>query len=78
MGNLPAVKQRSDDSEPEVTIEAPSEPEGEMGVLSRLFGRRPKDSSARDAAAFRELLEESYEDQELRNKLAQGLSGKVS
>jgi hypothetical protein len=43
-----------------------------------LFGRRPKDSSARDAAAFRELLEESYEDQELRNKLAQGLSGKVS
>ncbi|MGB8296275.1 MAG: flagellar biosynthetic protein FliO, partial [Polyangia bacterium] len=78
MGNLPAVKEQPDDSEPEVTIDAPSEPEGEMGVLSRLFGRRPKDSSARDAAAFRELLDESYEDQELRNKLAQGLSGKVS
>jgi flagellar biogenesis protein FliO len=78
MGNLPAMKEQSDDSEPEVTIEAPSDSEGEMGVLSRLFGRRPKDTSARDAAAFRELLEESYEDQELRNKLAQGLSGKVS
>jgi flagellar biogenesis protein FliO len=78
MGNLPAGKQQPDDSGPEVTSDAPSEPEGEMGVLSRLFGRRPKDSSARDAAAFRELLEESYEDQELRNKLAQGLSGKVS
>ena len=78
MGNLPAVKEQPDDSGPEVTIDAPSEPEGEMGVLSRLFGHRPKDSSERDAAAFRELLEESYEDQELRNKLAQGLSGKVS
>ena len=78
MGNLPAVKEHSDDSEPEVTIEAPSDSEGEMGVLSRLFGRRPKDTSARDAAAFRELLEESYEDQELRNKLALGLSSKVS
>jgi flagellar biogenesis protein FliO len=78
MGNLPAVKEQPEDSGPEVTIDAPSEPEGEMGVLSRLFGRRPKDSSARDDAAFRELLEESYEDQELRNKLAQGLSGKVS
>jgi Flagellar biosynthesis protein, FliO. len=78
MGNLPAVKQQPEDSGPEVTIDAPSDSEGEMGVLSRLFGRRPKDSSAQDAAAFRELLEESYEDQELRNKLAQGLSGKVS
>jgi flagellar biogenesis protein FliO len=78
MGSLPAVKEQPEDSGPEVTIDAPSEPEGEMGVLSRLFGRQPKDSSARDAAAFRELLDESYEDQELRNKLAQGLSGKVS
>ena len=78
MGNLPAVKEQAEDSEPVVTIDVPSESEGEMGVLSRLFGRRPKDTSARDAAAFRELLDESYEDQELRNKLAQGLSGKVS
>jgi flagellar biogenesis protein FliO len=78
MANLPAVKEQPEDSGPDVTIDAPSDSEGEMGVLSRLFGRRPKDSSARDAAAFRELLEESYEDQELRNKLAQGLSGKVS
>ena len=46
--------------------------------LSRLFRLRPQESSARDAAAFRELLDESYEDQELRDKLAQGLSGKVS
>jgi hypothetical protein len=47
-------------------------------MLRRLFRRQPKDSSTQDAAAFRELLEESYEDQELRGKLAQGLSGKVS
>jgi flagellar biogenesis protein FliO len=78
MGNLPAMKEQPENSGPEVTIDAPSDSEGEMGMLSRLFGRRPKDSSAQDAAAFRELLEESYEDQELRNKLAQGLSGKVS
>jgi flagellar biogenesis protein FliO len=58
--------------------EAAPEPEGEIGMLSRLFRLRPQQSSARDAAAFRELLDESYEDQELREKLAQGLSGKVS
>ena len=57
MGNLPAVKEQPENSGPEVTIDAPSDSEGEMGVLSRLFGRRPKDSSVRDAAAFRELLE---------------------
>jgi flagellar biogenesis protein FliO len=78
MGNLPAVREYSDEPAPALAAEAAPEPEGEMGVLRRLFSPRPKDSSARDAAAFRELLDESYEDQELRSKLAQGLSGKVS
>jgi hypothetical protein len=72
------MKEQPDQPVLDSAADASSEAEGEMGVLSRLFGRRPKDSSARDTAAFRELLEESYEDQELRNKLAQGLSGKVS
>jgi flagellar biogenesis protein FliO len=78
MGNLPAVKDLLDESTQDAPADSLAGSDSEMGVLSRLFGRRPKDSSARDAAAFRELLEESYEDQELRNKLAQGLSGKVS
>jgi len=72
------VKEQLDEPTPDSPADFSAEPENEMGVLGRLFGRRPKDSSARDEAAFRELLEESYEDQELRNKLAQGLSGKVS
>ena len=42
MGNLPAVKGQPDDSGPEVTIDAPSEPEGEIGMLSRLFRLRPQ------------------------------------
>jgi hypothetical protein len=78
MGNLPAVRDQSHEPAPAPVDTVTDEPEGEMGVLSRLFRRRPKDSSAQDTAAFRELLEESYEDQELRDKLAQGLSGKVS
>jgi len=59
-------------------VEDEPEPENETGVLSRLFRLRPKQTSPRDVAAFRELLDESYEDQELRDKLAQGLAGKVS
>ena len=78
MGNLPVVREQPDELAPALPDAAAAEPEGEMGVLRRLFQRRPKDSSARDADAFRELLDESYEDQELRNKLAMGLSGKVS
>ena len=78
MGNLPPVREQPEEPAPAASGESAVEPESEMGVLRRLFRRQPKDSQARDAAAFRELLEESYEDQELRGKLAQGLSGKVS
>ena len=49
-----------------------------MGVLRRLFRLRPKPTPTRDDAAFRELLEESYEDQTLRDRLSQGLTAKVS
>jgi flagellar biogenesis protein FliO len=81
MGNLPSVRERyaeSDAATAADTASAELEPEGEMGVLSRLFRRRPKPTSTRDDAAFRELLSESYEDQELRDRLSQGLTAKVS
>jgi flagellar biogenesis protein FliO len=78
MGTPPHVEEQLDEPASTSAAEAAVEPEGEMGMLRRLFHRQPKDSSTQDAAAFRELLEESYEDQELRGKLAQGLSGKVS
>jgi flagellar biogenesis protein FliO len=78
MGTPPHVEEQPDEPASTSAAEAAVEPEGEMGMLRRLFHRQPKDSSTQDAAAFRELLEESYEDQELRGKLAQGLSGKVS
>jgi flagellar biogenesis protein FliO len=78
MGNPPALRGQPEDFPPAAVAEVAPEPDGEVGVLSRLFHIRPKASSARDADAFRELLDESYEDQELRDKLAQGLSGKVS
>jgi flagellar protein FliO/FliZ len=78
MGTPPHVEEQPDEPASTSAAEAAAEPEGEMGMLRRLFHRQPKDSSTQDAAAFRELLEESYEDQELRGKLAQGLSGKVS
>ena len=78
MGSPPALRGQSEDLAPAALAAPAPEPEGEVGVLSRLFRLRPKASSARDVAAFRELLDESYEDQELRDKLAQGLSGKVS
>ncbi len=78
MGSPPALTGSPDGPALASAAEAAPEPEGEIGMLSRLFRLRPQQSSARDAAAFRELLDESYEDQELRDKLAQGLSGKVS
>jgi flagellar biogenesis protein FliO len=78
IGSPPPVAERPDEPAAPATTETAVEPEGEMGILQRLFRRQPKDSSTQDAAAFRELLEESYEDQELRGKLAQGFSGKVS
>jgi flagellar biogenesis protein FliO len=78
IGTPPHVGEQPDEPAATSAAEAAVEPEGEMGMLRRLFRRQPKDSSTQDAAAFRQLLEESYEDQELRGKLAQGLSGKVS
>jgi flagellar biogenesis protein FliO len=79
MGNLPSLRDRY--AEPETAAKADAEsaePDGEMGVLRRLFRLRPKPTPTRDDAAFRELLEESYEDQTLRDRLSQGLTAKVS
>lgn len=77
MGEPPPVREKLE--EPlALPPEPASEPEGEMGVLRRLFRRRPKLVSAQDEAAFRELLADSYEDQELRERLSQGLVAKVS
>jgi flagellar biogenesis protein FliO len=77
MGEPPPVREKID--EPlALPPEAASEPEGEVGVLRRLFRRKPKLVNAQDEAAFRELLAESYEDQELRERLSQGLVAKVS
>jgi flagellar biogenesis protein FliO len=78
MGSPPVLHEAPDELALAKAAEAAPEPEGEIGMLSRLFRLRPQESSARDTAAFRELLDESYEDQELRDKLAQGLAGKVS
>jgi hypothetical protein len=81
MGNVPSVRERYAEPQAAAAAHAESaeiEPEGEMGVLRRLFRRRPKLTPTRDDAAFRELLEESYEDQDLRDRLSQGLTAKVS
>jgi flagellar biogenesis protein FliO len=77
MGEPPAVRERIE--EPlALPAEAASETDGEVGMLSRLFRRRPKLVSDKDEAAFRDLLAESYEDQELRERLSRGLVAKVS
>jgi flagellar biogenesis protein FliO len=81
MGEPPPVLDRSEEAvdvpmRRTRPVEAATENEG--GVLSRLFHRRPKLVSDADEAAFRELLSESYEDQELRERLSQGLVAKVS
>jgi flagellar protein FliO/FliZ len=49
---------------------------GQAGLLARLFHRHPP---ANDAALprFEDLLEDSFEDQELRRKLSLGLPGRV-
>ena len=51
-------------------------PVGQAGVLARLFRRG---APANDAAVprFEDVLEDSFEDQELRRKLALGLPGRV-
>jgi hypothetical protein len=65
---------------PFFTPELPSpdelRPVGQAGLLSRLFKRG---TPANDASAprFEDLLEDSFEDQELRRKLALGLPGRV-
>jgi flagellar biogenesis protein FliO len=77
MGEPPPVREKIEEpmEEPPEPI---SETEGEGGMLRRLFRRRPKLVNAQDEAAFRELLADSYEDQELRERLSQGLVAKVS
>lgn len=55
---------------------AANEPDNEGGLLRRLFARAVR--PAQPAPDFQALLDESFEDQELRRKLAQGLSARVS
>jgi flagellar biogenesis protein FliO len=51
----------------------------EGSLLSRLFQRpQPSSEAARHAHEFNELLSESLEDQELRQRLAQGEAGQVA
>jgi flagellar biogenesis protein FliO len=77
MGEPPPVREKTEEPVA-LPMEPASEPEGEVGMLSRLFRRRPKLVSDKDEAAFRDLLAESYEDQELRERLSRGLVAKVS
>jgi hypothetical protein len=49
-------------------------PIGQAGLLSRLFKRG---TPANDSPRFEDILEDSFEDQELRRKLALGLPGRV-
>ncbi len=49
-------------------------PVGQAGLLSRLFKRG---APANDSPRFEDILEDSFEDQELRRKLALGLPGRV-
>ncbi len=52
--------------------------EAQDGLLSRLFKRgAPANDHARDQPRFEDILEDSFEDQELRRKLALGLPGRV-
>jgi hypothetical protein len=87
MGHLPKLREQY--GEPEVAAAAEpavapesapddDESDGEFGVLRRLFRRKRKLNGERDDAAFRELLEDSFGDQELRDRLAHGLTAKVS
>jgi len=51
-------------------------PVGQAGLLSRLF-KRGTPANDSPAPRFEDILEDSFEDQELRRKLALGLSGRV-
>lgn len=62
----------------------PAEDEGEGGILARLF-RQNREAAASDeegpstmAEDFRDLLEDSLEDEELRRRLQAGLGGRTS
>jgi hypothetical protein len=68
---LPAIE--------EETIAAPVAevtPVGQAGLLSRLF-KRGTPANDSPAPRFEDILEDSFEDQELRRKLALGLPGRV-
>jgi flagellar protein FliO/FliZ len=53
-----------------------NQPVGQAGLLSRLF-RRGTPANDATAPRFEDMLEDSFEDQELRRKLSLGLSGRV-
>src|SRR5262249_17348694 len=51
-------------------------PTGQAGLLSRVF-KRGTPANDSPAPRFEDILEDSFEDQELRRKLALGLPGRV-
>jgi len=68
---LPAIEE-----EPAAPV-ANVAPVGQAGLLSRLFKRGTPANDYSPAPRFEDILEDSFEDQELRRKLALGLSGRV-
>jgi hypothetical protein len=81
----PAVKSASatmpTDELPELDIVP--QPEGEGGLLAKLFKRRRDIEATEDdgpstmADDFRDLLDDSLEDEELRRRLQAGLGGRT-
>ncbi len=69
---LPAIEE-----EIVVAVTDEARPVGQAGLLSRLFKRGTPANDYSAAARFEDILEDSFEDQELRRKLALGLPGRV-
>jgi flagellar biogenesis protein FliO len=90
-GIHPALALAAAEAAPTPTLPVAAAPDeqvndGESNMLARLFQRRKKDEPADDeesgpstmAEDFRDLLEDSLEDEELRRRLATGSSGRTS
>jgi len=60
-------------------IPSPGEPveKSEQGILGRIFAKSSSEAARREHD-FKDILEDSYEDQELRRRLAMGVGGRVA
>ena len=60
-------------------IPSPGEPmeKSEQGILGRIFAKSSSEAARREHE-FKDILEDSYEDQELRRRLAMGVGGRVA